>query len=61
MRISCNASPSPDEIRVPALNDCVQGLVGNVGARPGVVWRGRVKKRTSGFSAAAGVPGGSAS
>ena len=41
--MSRRAMPSPAEIRVPALNDCVQGLVGNAGANPGVVWRGRVK------------------
>ena len=48
-------------MRVPALNESVHGLTGNVGATPGRSCFGSVKKRTSGRSADAGVPGGSAS
>jgi len=33
----------PDEIRVPAVNVFVHGLVGNVGAKPGRVCFGSVK------------------
>ncbi len=46
---------------MPALNESDQGLFGKVGATPGRFCGGSVKKRTMGWNAAAGEPGGSAS
>ena len=55
------ARSRPVEILVPALNESDHGLSGNVGATPGRFCGGSVKKRTSGWNADAGEPGGSAS
>ena len=58
--MTCNASSSPVEIRVPALNVSVHGLCGGCGWRPGCACCLTTKKRSNEASSAAGVPGGSA-